>query len=79
MADAGPDLVVAAGAAVDLVGFVGMHVPYVDAVVGFGPVVRAHATVTVSPTAEGPAHWYVTLTRGMRTNWTACASNGPAV
>ena len=50
----GPDLVVAAGTAVGLVGLVRLHVPDVDAVVGFRPAVRAHAAGTVSPT-EAPA------------------------
>jgi enoyl-CoA hydratase/carnithine racemase len=56
VADTGPDLVVAAGAAVGLVCFVGLHVAYVDTVVGFRPSVRAHATVTVSPPAAASAH-----------------------
>ena len=56
VADADPDLVVATGAAVDLVCFVGLHVPYVDAVVGFRPAVRTHTTVTVSPPVDRPAH-----------------------
>jgi hypothetical protein len=73
VAFAGPDLVVAAGAAVGLVGFVGLDVPYVDAVVGFRPAVRAHARVTVSPPAAGSAH--AAMTRGVRTTWMACASN----
>ena len=73
MALAGPDLVVAAGAAVGLVGFVGLDVPYVDAVVGFRPAVRAHARVTVSPPAEGSVHG--AMTREVRTTWTACTSN----
>ena len=55
VAHAGPDLVIATGAAIDLVGFVGLHVPHLEAVVGFRPVVRAHATVTVSPSVDGPA------------------------
>jgi hypothetical protein len=53
---AGPDLVVAAGAAVGLVGFVGLDVSHVDAVVGFRPSVRTHARVTVLPPAQGSAH-----------------------
>jgi hypothetical protein len=55
VADTGPDLVVAAGAAVGLVCFVGLHVPYIDTVVGFRPAVRAHAPVTVSPPVGGSA------------------------
>ena len=46
---AGPDLVVAAGAAVALLGFVRLHVAHVDTAVGFRPAVRAHAPVTVPP------------------------------
>ena len=53
---AGPDLVVASGAAVGLVCFVGLDVPHVDAVVGFRPSVPTHARVTVSPPAQGSAH-----------------------
>jgi hypothetical protein len=56
VAFAGPDLVVAAGAAVGLVCFVGLDVPYVDAVVGFRPSVRTHVRVTVLPPAPGSAH-----------------------
>ena len=56
VADTGPDLVVAAGAAVGLVCFVGLHVAYVDTIVGLRPSVRAHATVTVSPPAAASAH-----------------------
>ena len=52
----GPDLVVAARAAIGLVGFVGLDVADVDVVVGFRPAVRAHARVTVSPPAQGSAH-----------------------
>jgi hypothetical protein len=48
---AGPDLVVATGAAVGLLRFIRLHVADVDVVVGFRPAVRAHATVTVSPRA----------------------------
>jgi len=48
---AGPDLVVAPGAAVGLLRFVRLDVADVDFVVGFRPAVRAHATVTVSPRA----------------------------
>jgi len=57
VADAGPDLVVATGAAVGLVCFVGLHVAYVDTVVGFRPAVRAHAPVTVSPAADVYGTW----------------------
>jgi hypothetical protein len=52
VADPGPDLVVASGTPIGLVGFVGLHVPDLDTVVGFRPAVRAHATVTVSPAAD---------------------------
>jgi enoyl-CoA hydratase/carnithine racemase len=43
------DLVVAPRTAVGLLRFVGLDMADVDAVVGFRPAVRAHATVTVSP------------------------------
>ena len=46
---AGPDLVVAAGAAVALLGLVRLHVPHVDTAIGFRPAVRAHGPVTVPP------------------------------
>ena len=49
VAFAGADLVIAARAAVRLLGFVRLDVADVDAVVGFGPAVRAHARVTVPP------------------------------
>jgi hypothetical protein len=76
VADTRPDLVVAAGATVGLVGFVGLHVANVGAFVGFRPAVRAHATVTVSAAGDRVGPHGETL--GMRATWTACASNGTA-
>ncbi len=49
---AGADLVVTTGAPVGLLRLVGLHVTNVDAVVGFGPAVRAHAPVTVPPRGD---------------------------
>jgi hypothetical protein len=57
---ADPDLVIATGAAVRLHGFVRLHMPNVDTVilaaVEIGPVVRTHATVTVSPRPDQAVH-----------------------
>ena len=49
VAFARPDLVVAAGAPVALLGFVRLDVAHVDSAVGLRPAVRTHAPVTVPP------------------------------
>jgi hypothetical protein len=48
----GPDLVVAARAAVGLLRLIRLHMTNVDVVVVVGPAVRAHEQVTVSPRRE---------------------------